>query len=115
MPASSDDVRAAAQPVIDFSEPMRAKNKELKSFLFNRMYRHYKVNRMAAKAKRVVGELFVLFMAEPNTLPTEWQSAGANGDDETRRARLVADYIAGMTDRYALSEHSRLFDINAKT
>ena len=115
MPASSDDVRAAAKPVIDFSEPMRAKNKELKSFLFNRMYRHYKVNRMAAKAKRVVGELFVLFMAEPNTLPTEWQSAGANGDDETRRARLVADYIAGMTDRYALSEHSRLFDINAKT
>jgi dGTPase len=78
------------------------------------MWRHYKVNRMTSKAKRVVTDLFDLFMSEPNTLPSEWQfsrgtalSAMTNND----RARIIADYIASMTDRYAIIEHERLFDL----
>ena len=74
----------------------------------------YKLNRMASKARRVVTELFELFMAEPNCLPETWQDAGRIGDEHSR-ARLVADYIAGMTDRYAVLEHKRLFDMDEKT
>ena len=86
----------------------------MKRFLFERMYRHYRVNRMASKARRIVQELFRLLLAEPQCLPTEWQSQAAGaGTRET--ARVVADYIAGMTDRFALDEHHRLFDRYATT
>lgn len=112
-PDSADAVRACSGPVVGFSETVREKDAELKSFLFTRMYRHYKVNRMASKARRVVAELFELLMAEPNCLPGEWQDQTKLGDEHSR-ARLVADYIAGMTDRYALLEHERLFDLGAK-
>jgi dGTPase len=77
------------------------------------MWRHYKVNRMTSKAKRVVTELFNLFMSETNTLPDEWQSSGETGIEllpERARARIIADYIASMTDRYAILEHERLFE-----
>lgn len=117
-PGSVDDVRAAGVPVIGFSEPMVEGNRDLKSFLFRRMYRHYKVNRMASKAKRVLSELFDLFLAEPNTLPTAWQKVqneSVTDDDEAARARRVADYIGGMTDRFALEEHDRIFDAKART
>jgi dGTPase len=78
------------------------------------MYRHYKVNRMASKARRIVQDIFGLLLAEPECLPTEWRAlVGHAGSDET--ARLVADYIAGMTDRFALDEHARLFDTYATT
>ena len=73
------------------------------------MYRHYKVNRMTSKAHRIVAELFDLFIAEPGVLPPPWAGAAA-AVPPSRAARVVADYIAGMTDRFALDEHHRLFD-----
>jgi dGTPase len=111
---SSDEVRRLGAPVIAFSETMREHDKALKRFLFERMYRHYRVNRMASKARRIVLELFRLLLEEPYCLPTEWrQQAQDVGRPET--ARIVADYIAGMTDRFALDEHHRLFDRYATT
>ena len=116
-PEGPDQIRRADRPVIGFSEALVEGNRVLKTFLFRRMYRHYKVNRMATKAKRVLSDLFELFHAEPNTLPTSWQ-LGENeqhgDDDDVSRARRVADYIGGMTDRFALEEHGRLFDMKAK-
>jgi dGTPase len=104
-----DDIRAQTAPVAAFSDKMRANDTALKAFLFEHMYRHFRVNRMSSKARRVVRELFDLLLAEPDCLPTEWQADTANKPPE-QRARIVADYIAGMTDRYALDEHRRLFD-----
>jgi dGTPase len=108
-PQSAEAVRALHRPVVAMSDGMVAANGRLKSFLFERMYRHYRVNRMTSKARRIVGELFRLFMAEPGCLPTDWRRRVTDLDD-IMRARLVCDYIAGMTDRYALDEHRRLFD-----
>ncbi|HXO03264.1 MAG TPA: deoxyguanosinetriphosphate triphosphohydrolase, partial [Stellaceae bacterium] len=95
-----------------FSDAMRDNDRALKRFLYERMYRHYRVNRMSHKARRVVRELFQLFLAEPECLPSEWRAAAACGD-AAGRARIVADYLAGMTDRFALDEHRRLFDTYA--
>ncbi len=81
-------------------------------FLYERMYRHYRVNRMTSKARRVVRELFQLFLAEPRCLPGEWRALTGRRHGRGR-ARIVADYIAGMTDRFALDEHRRLFDTYA--
>jgi dGTPase len=110
-PQSVDDVRLAGRPLVAFSPEMAANDKALKEFLHRRMYRHYKVNRMMSKAKRVVEELFHLFMAEPNVLPPEWASQ-CDGPGTARTARRVADYIAGMTDGFARAEHVRLFDVS---
>jgi dGTPase len=108
-PSSAAAIRALGTPVASFSETMSAHDKALKSFLFERMYRHYKVNRMASKARRIVQDIFGLLLAEPQCLPTEWNGqVGAPHSAAT--ARIVADYIAGMTDRFALDEHARLFD-----
>jgi dGTPase len=109
-PGSASEVRALSRPVVAMSDEMMASNKVLKAFLFERMYRHYRVNRMTSKARRVVGELFGLFLSDPGCLPTSWRSR-TEALEETARARLVGDYIAGMTDRYALDEHRRLFDL----
>jgi dGTPase len=107
-------VRALGRPVIGFSQEMQAHDKALKAFLYERMYRHYKVNRMTHKVKGVVRALFGHYLAEPACLPEEWRrEADAPGSAET--ARLVADYIAGMTDRFAMDEHRKLFDVYAKT
>jgi dGTPase len=106
--ASADEVRRLKEPVAAFSEEMRSHDRALKRFLFERMYRHYRVNRMSSKARRVVRELFQLFIAEPECLPGEWRAP--QGAGPTERARIVADYLAGMTDRFALDEHRRLFD-----
>ncbi len=109
-PKSAGDIRAFDAPVIDFSDSMKKNDKELKEFLFKNMYRHYKLNRMTTKARRVVGDLFDLFLRDPGCLPDEWSVLAGKPETE-QTARLVADYIAGMTDRFALDEHSRLFDI----
>ena len=82
---------------------------ELRSFLYARMYNHYKQKRSHRNARRIVADLFRLFFEEPDCLPTEWQQR-RDSQDEARTARVVADYIAGMTDRYAIDEHARLFD-----
>jgi len=110
--ASVEDVRTLRQPLVAFSTQIAASNGNLKAFLFERMYRHYKVNRMTSKARRIVQDLFELFLSEPQCLPTEWQPA-TDGPGGAATARIVADYIAGMTDRFALDEHHRLFDTYA--
>ena len=113
-PENPDDIRAASAPVIAFGKDMRQAVDSLKAFLHERMYRHYLVNRMASKAKRVVKDLFDLYIAEPECLPTEWSAkAGDAGSAET--ARIVADFIAGMTDRFAFREHAKLFDLSRVT
>ena len=110
-PGSADEVRRLTHPVVAFSAPMERDSRDLKRFLFERMYRHFKVNRMTSKARRVVGDLFTLLLAEPECLPSEWRDRVEAADQATERARLVCDYVAGMTDRYALHEHRRLFDL----
>jgi dGTPase len=110
-PDSVEAIRAAPVPAIAFSDRVAADLAVVRSFMFREVYRHYLVNRETSKARRVVRDLFDLFTAEPNTLPTDWrrqaEAAGPAG-----LARLVADYIAGMTDRYALLEHQRLFALD---
>ncbi len=107
-PASSAEVRHAAEPVIAFSPAMQSADAAIKGFLYPRMYRHARVMRVMEDAEAVVRDLFGHFLAHPADLPAEWaegiEKAGAGG-----RARRVADYIAGMTDRYALVEHARHF------
>lgn len=107
-PANVEAIRRHRAPLIAFSEAMSAHDRALKAFLYERMYRHYKVNRMASRARRVVRELFALFLDEPECLPSEWQAL-CRGPRMAATARVVADYIAGMTDRYAFKEHHRLF------
>ena len=109
-PADVGAIRGHSAAVVAFSPEMAAADKRLKEFLFERMYRHYRVNRMTSKARRVVRELFELLFREPDCLPQDWRERARNAD-ERRRARLVADYIAGMTDRFALLEHRRLLDV----
>jgi dGTPase len=107
-------IRALGTPVVAFSAEMSANDKALKAFLFDRMYRHYRVNRMASKARRVLQDIFCLLLAEPDCLPTEWRGQ-AEEPSSAATARIVADYIAGMTDRFALDEHARLFNSYATT
>jgi dGTPase len=108
-PRDAAAVRALDGALVGFSGAMADHDKSLKDFLFAHMYRHTKVNRMTSKARRVVRELFALFLAEPELLPEDWRG-GELAPGGARTARRVADYIAGMTDRFALDEHSRLFD-----
>jgi dGTPase len=105
---SGDEVRALAGPVAGFSAEMRRNDRVLKDFLLKRMYRHDRVKRMTSMAHRVVHDLFSIFLAEPDRLPCEWRRL-AGGPDDAQTARVAADYIAGMTDRFALDEHHRLF------
>ena len=83
----------------------------LRLFLHQRMYRHYRVNRTRSQARRILAELFDLFAAEPEVLPTEWFERARERDD-AGRARVVCDYIAGMTDRFAIEEHRKLFNLD---
>ncbi len=108
-PCAADDIRGLGQATVAFSAAMEERQRALKAFLAQRMYRHWRVNRMTSKARRVVRDLFELIVAEPSVLPPPWRERGdAPRTPET--ARLAADYIAGMTDRFALDEHRRLFD-----
>jgi dGTPase len=110
-PQSVEDIRAHGEAYVAFSDAIDAQNRALKRFLFERMYRHFKVNRMTSKARRVVADLFTLLLDEPDCLPSLWREKAEAAENETARARLVADYIAGMTDRFANDEHRRLFDL----
>ncbi|MBF5039948.1 deoxyguanosinetriphosphate triphosphohydrolase [Methylophilus glucosoxydans] len=105
-PGSVDDVRKAPAYLVGFSQPVVQKNHELKQFLRKHLYQHYRVNRMSAKARRIIEELFKTFMDNPALMPDEHQLAAKQD-----QARAVADYIAGMTDRYAIREHKRLFAV----
>jgi len=107
-PGDIDAVRAAP-PLIRFSGTMRAETTALKRFLYANLYRHFQVNRMRVKASRVVRELFEAFLAEPVLLPFDYQVACG---DRHQQARKIADYIAGMTDRYAIREHRRIFSLD---
>ncbi|GAB4138690.1 MAG: deoxyguanosinetriphosphate triphosphohydrolase [Sphingomonadales bacterium] len=111
-PASAADVRALGRPLVAFSAAMAAREAALKQFLRQHMYRHYKVQRMTAKARRMVASLFDLYFANPALLPAEWQRAGTDAGQE-RHARAVADYIAGMTDAYAMRQYARHFGAEA--
>ncbi|VCU69221.1 Deoxyguanosinetriphosphate triphosphohydrolase [Pigmentiphaga humi] len=102
-PQSIDDVRGGP-PLAGFSAALRAEADELKTFLRDNLYRHYKVLRMTTKAKRILRDLFTAFMDDPRLLPPQYQARASLG-----QARAIADYIAGMTDRYAIKEHRRLF------
>jgi dGTPase len=113
-PDGPDAVRRAGEPVVAFSDAMRQKERALRRFLFERMYRHFRVNRMTQKVRRVVRELFEQYNRAPNCLPQDWRDH-AETLDPPARARLVGDYIAGMTDRYAIEEHRKLFDVTAAT
>jgi dGTPase len=113
-PASAGDIRGLDHPVIAFSKPLLDVDQGIRGFLFDNMYRHFRVNRMTSKARRVVQDLFGLLLAEPHSLPPRWSKmAGEPGSEQT--ARVAADYIAGMTDRFALDEHARLIDVQART
>ena len=104
-PASLDEVRAAPR-LIEFSPETRQEQQQLKDFLSANLYRHFRVNRAAAKARRIVRELFQVFEKEPRLLPPEFQA-----QLERDGPRAIADYVAGMTDRYAIREHRRLFAV----
>ena len=104
-PATLEEVRSAPA-LIAYSDEMNEQQRALKSFLRTNLYRHYRVLRMSAKAQRIIGDLFNTFMADHRLLPPQFQCQA-----EADRARAVADYIAGMTDRYAIREHRRIFAV----
>ena len=117
-PASIDDVRMQPRPLIGLSEATLEEHRELMRFLRERVYRHYKVQRMTRKARRVIQELFSAFMSDIQLMPPEHEELATKAETaqgEAGRARAVADYIAGMTDRYAILEHERLYDPAERT
>jgi dGTPase len=111
-PRSVDDIRRAGRPMVAFSPPMAEANRVIKEFLFARMYRHWRVNRMAGKARKVTGEIFALLHANPGLLPDDWRGRSGDAPHTARAAAAIADYIAGMTDRFARDEHLRLTDLS---
>lgn len=114
-PASAAELRAAGRPMVGFSRAVSDGEQALRRFLMDRLYRDYRVNRMTSKARRVVVALFEHFMAEPETLTAPWQDRirRSGAGDDASKARIIADYIAGMTDRYAFAEHRRVLDLHA--
>jgi dGTPase len=110
-PADAQAVRRSRQPVVAFSPPFAEANRVIKDFLHARMYRHWRVNRMSAKARMLTDELFRLLHTDPSLLPDDWR-ARAGEATTPRAAGIVCDYIAGMTDRYAMDEHRRLTDLS---
>ena len=111
-PQSAAEVRALDEPLVAFSEDFDMQQRALRAFLFERMYKHYKVNRMRSQAKRVLKELFELFLEEPGILPPPWRQDAEQAPLD-RRARLVCDYIAGMTDNYAIDVHRQVFNLES--
>jgi dGTPase len=111
-PRDADAIRAAAAPVVAFSAPIAEANARIKAFLFQRLYRHWRVNRMTAKARRLTAEIFALLHADPTLLPDHWRARAGEAGGTPAAAAAVADYIAGMTDRFARQEHRRLTDID---
>ena len=108
-PRSADDLRHAAHPVGAFSPAMAEADRAIKGFLYPRMYRHDRIMRIMRDAERLVCALFARYLDRPDDMPAEWAQIVDSGDTAAR-SRHIADFIAGMTDRYALTEHARLFD-----
>ena len=107
-PQTAADIRALGYPVIRFSDGLWRDLQDIRAFLFARMYRAPAVMVMREKVTKVVEELFAFYLAKPEFLPDEWREDVARAADETALARLVSDYISGMTDRFALQAHARL-------
>ena len=103
---SVEDLQRLSMNVIGFTEDMHRRNRQLKDFLYNNLYRHYRVVRMAVKAERIISDLFQSYRSDPLTLPKQFQDLV----DERGLERVICDYIAGMTDRYAVEEHYKIFD-----
>jgi dGTPase len=110
--ASPEDVRALGRALVAFSPDMAEDLVALREFLHARMYRHYRVNRTRSQAKRLLQEMFDLFLKEPGVMPSPWGDRVMAGVDPSARAQVVCDYIAGMTDRYAIEEHRKLFHLD---
>jgi dGTPase len=103
---NGEELQKLPYNVVGFSEDMHRRNRELKDFLFKNLYNHYRVVRMAVKADRIIENLFTAYVQEPTILPDSYQELiDENGLEET-----VCDYIAGMTDRFAIDEHEKIFD-----
>ena len=112
-PENAEDVRNCGQTLVCFSRVMAAYEKEIKAFLFNKMYRAPQVMKMREGAERIISDLFRAYFNDPSAMSDEWSElsqATSNADNDTGKARIIADFIAGMTDRYAILEHQRLFD-----
>lgn len=107
---SQESVRALGRPLVAFSRPVAEDLAHLRAFLHERMYRHWRVNRSRSQARRMLAEMFALFLAEPEVLPAEWYERQLDRDAPAK-ARVICDYIAGMTDRFAIEEHRRLFHL----
>jgi dGTPase len=103
---SVEDLQRLSLNVIGFTEDMHRRNRQLKDFLYNNLYRHYRVVRMAVKAERIISDLFQAYHLDPPILPKQFQDLV----DERGLERVICDYIAGMTDRYAVEEHDKIFD-----
>jgi len=108
-PRAADDVRRAGETIVRFSDAMRAREKDLKTFLYANLYRHPDVMRVRAGAEQIVRELFDAYFADPRAMPEGWRE-GLDRATDRIKARSVADFLAGMTDTYAIKEHQRLFD-----
>jgi dGTPase len=108
-PRCSEEVRLAAAPVVGFSPSMAEADRAIKGFLYPRMYRHQRIVRIMGDAEAVICALFARYAQAPQDMPAEWAQIAEAGEDADR-LRRIADFIAGMTDRYALGEHARLFD-----
>ncbi|MBV8574867.1 MAG: deoxyguanosinetriphosphate triphosphohydrolase [Acetobacteraceae bacterium] len=109
-PRDSDAIRRVKKPVVGFSARIADAHLVIKDFLMTRMYRHWRVNRMSRKAKHLIEEVFALLHAQPSLLPDDWRARAGEGAT-ARAAATVCDYIAGMTDRYAMDEYRRLTDV----
>jgi dGTPase len=109
---SASDVRGLSHALVAFSHEMNEDLSRLRQFLYDRMYRHWRVNRTRSQARRILAEMFQLFLTEPDVIPGEW-GARAQAAHDADRARIVCDYIAGMTDRFAIEEHRKLFQMDA--
>ncbi|MDR3450831.1 MAG: deoxyguanosinetriphosphate triphosphohydrolase [Alphaproteobacteria bacterium] len=113
-PQSAEEIRYAAQATVGFSPAMARNVETLRAFLHARVYRHSRINQICTKARQIVGELFEFFREHPDCLPSSWFNAVEDcRDDELGKARIIADYIAGMTDRFAVQEYNKLFSTNA--
>jgi len=110
-PRDIDDVRRQSASLVAMSDAVRVEHRELKNFLNEHLYRHERVLGMTTKSRRVLRELFAAFLADVDLLPAEHRAAALEAElklGAAGRARVVADYVAGMTDRFALGEHQRL-------
>jgi dGTPase len=109
-PGHPDDIRAAPHAVVGFSHEMRAALGELRRFLYGRLYRHPRVEAVMTAAEGVIRDLVLRYREDPGAMPANWAAAAAGAAHERHRERIICDFVAGMTDRYAMVEHRRLFD-----